>query len=172
MGGSGGIFAWVETAYKTAHPPHSIHLSLSLSSRPTEKAADDCFPLSFFFFRLKGIEPSSQHLLLPSVLFEQLQQGNMSTASQARACLGCLFFYQAFCCSPTHTQHALEAKNTNIGLVANKNKSICIKSSYHSSRSKYKKKLLQWLAMEMFSIFCSQQLHPRIFFNWERNKRL
>lgn len=84
VGGSGGIFAWAETAYKTVNPPDSIlSLSLSLSSRPTEKAADGCF-LAFF---LSGIQPSSQHLLLPTVLFEQLQQGNISTAFQAQACL-------------------------------------------------------------------------------------
>ncbi|XP_044023954.1 dimethyladenosine transferase 1, mitochondrial isoform X2 [Siniperca chuatsi] len=63
---------------------------------------------------LSQIQPSSPHLLLLTVLFEQLQQGNVSTAFQAQALCGYVsVFYQAFRCINTQTgstQHALEAK--------------------------------------------------------------
>lgn len=61
--------------------PIRLTLILSLSSRPTAK--DDCFLASF----LSRIQPSGQHLLLPTVLFERLQRGNISTAFQAQAFL-------------------------------------------------------------------------------------
>lgn len=63
---------------------------------------------------LSQIQPSSPHVLLLTVLFEQLQQGNVSTAFQAQALCGYVsVFYQAFRCINTQTGstlHALEAK--------------------------------------------------------------
>lgn len=119
--GMGGqyVFVWVEiqkkknsiseesTPLKDQIPPYSSSLHLSLKRPPAETEASNCFGC---IFRLES-SPAATNRLLLTVLFEQLQQGNVSTAFQAQALCGYVsVFYQAFRCINTQTgstQHAL-----------------------------------------------------------------
>lgn len=174
VGGSGGILRLGRNRVQDGEPTRlSSSLPLSLSSRPTEKAADDCF-LAFFFSppfffssffppRLE-FSPAANISPLPTVLFEHLQQGNISTAFQAQACLWLCLSSTRHSAVGLHRQapHSmLQRQNINIVLVANKNKSICIKSLYHSRRYKYKKN--PTMAMKGFPSTSLGRLDPRIF---------
>lgn len=95
------------TPLKDQIPPYSSSLHLSLKRPPAETEASNCFGC---IFRLES-SPAATNRLLLTVLFEQLQQGNVSTAFQAQALCGYVsVFYQAFRCINTQTgstQHAL-----------------------------------------------------------------
>ena len=86
-----------------------IHF-LSISLSQTSTCRDHGKQLFVCIFRLKS-GPAATNRLLLTVLFEQLQQGNVSTAFQAQALCGYVsVFYQAFRCINTQTgstQHAL-----------------------------------------------------------------
>lgn len=165
-----GFFAWVETVYKTANPPDSLHLSLSLSFKSSHRESGGRLFSCLFFLppllllpRLE-LSPAANISPLPTVLFEHLQQGNISTAFQAQACLWlCLSTRRSAVGLHRQAPHSmLQRQNINTVLVANKNKSICIKSLYHSRRYKYQKKN-PTMAMKGFPSTSLGRLDPRIF---------
>lgn len=140
----------LKTAYQRVHSAEGLSLLLSVSlhlshiSTPQrEKQASVC--LHF----LSHIQPSSPRLLLLTVLFEQLQQGNVSTAFQA----------QAYCVamSQSSTRHSavlihrqaphsmLQRQNINVILVANKNMTIYL-NQFHIA--------FQWISIRKTTMAC------------------
>lgn len=104
-----------KTAHETVHSAEVLNLFLLISLSLSHKSS--CRERGrqlFAHIFLPHIQPSSQHLLLLTVLFEQFQQGNVSTAFQAQAFCGYVSdLDQAFRCIDTQTgstRHALEAK--------------------------------------------------------------
>ena len=103
----------MKRAYQIVHSAEAVNLfscqflSIPLIFPPAERRRQ-----LFVCVFLPKSSPVAPHLFLLTVLFEQLQQGNVSTAFQAQALCGSVF-YQAFLCIYTQTgstQHASEAK--------------------------------------------------------------